>query len=173
MELTDSPRLSRAHEPSKTSMRNQDLFNYMSREHGLTLLESEMHEIELIVARMLAIDRAQEAARSGEESSCPVTGSANFASFGKEIFEATTNRVSGDEWMGEEDEQTMEIAAKHGLAQKVFYDPEKHGEVTEAEPGDPIWWWGSGEHSPNDAVSHIAGISGTLEPKRSNKQNDL
>lgn len=49
----------------KTSaMRNQELFNYLSREHGLTLLESEMHEIELIVDRMLANDRAQEAASS-------------------------------------------------------------------------------------------------------------
>ena len=47
-------------------MRNQELFNYMSREHGLTLLESEMHEIELIVARTLANDRVQEAARSSQ-----------------------------------------------------------------------------------------------------------
>ena len=53
----------------KTSaMRNQELFNHMSREHGLTLLESEMHEIELIVARTLANDRVQEAARSKEGS---------------------------------------------------------------------------------------------------------
>lgn len=28
---------------------SQKLFDYMSREHGLTLLDSEMHEIELIV----------------------------------------------------------------------------------------------------------------------------
>jgi hypothetical protein len=49
-------------------MRNQDLFNHMIREHGLTLLESEMHAIERIVARTLAADRAQEAARSAPES---------------------------------------------------------------------------------------------------------
>ena len=35
------------------AMRNQELFDHMSREHGLTLLESEMHEIWLIVARTL------------------------------------------------------------------------------------------------------------------------
>lgn len=39
-------------------MRTQELFNYMSREHGLALTESEMHEIELIVARMLEADQA-------------------------------------------------------------------------------------------------------------------
>lgn len=50
------------------AMRNQELFNHMSREHGLALLESEMHEIELIVARTLANDRVQEAARSQEGS---------------------------------------------------------------------------------------------------------
>lgn len=48
-------------------MRNQELFSHMSRKHGLTLIESEMHEIELIVARTLAIDREQDAARSGAE----------------------------------------------------------------------------------------------------------
>lgn len=41
-------------------MRTQELFDYMSREHGLTLLESEMHEIELIIARMLEADRKWE-----------------------------------------------------------------------------------------------------------------
>lgn len=48
-----------------SAMRSQELFTYMSREHGLTLTESEMHEIELIVARMLAKDRVQETARPG------------------------------------------------------------------------------------------------------------
>lgn len=44
----------------KTSMRNQELFNLMAREHGLTLLESEMHEIEIVVARTLATDREHD-----------------------------------------------------------------------------------------------------------------
>lgn len=41
-------------------MRNQELFNLMARDHGLTLLESEMHEIEIVVARTLATDRRPE-----------------------------------------------------------------------------------------------------------------
>jgi len=45
-------------------MRNQELFTHMSREHGLTLLESEMYEIELIVARMMAADHQREAANA-------------------------------------------------------------------------------------------------------------
>lgn len=54
-------------------MRNQKLFNYLSREHDITPIASEMHEIEMIVARMLATDRTQEAARSGDESSANFT----------------------------------------------------------------------------------------------------
>jgi len=34
------------------SDRQQELFNLMSQEHGLTLLESEMHDIEHVVLRM-------------------------------------------------------------------------------------------------------------------------
>jgi len=42
--------------------RAQALFDHMSCEHGLTLLDAEMHEIELIVSRMLDADREREAA---------------------------------------------------------------------------------------------------------------
>ena len=36
----------------------------------------------------------------------------------------------------------MEIAGKHGLARRVEYDPNKHGNIDYADPGDEIWYWG-------------------------------
>lgn len=40
------------HSPDRSPLTaNQALFNHMSQEHGLTLLESEMHEIELICCK--------------------------------------------------------------------------------------------------------------------------
>ena len=46
-----------------TISRNYELFCHMANEHGLTLIDSEMHEIELIVARMLTNDRGCETER--------------------------------------------------------------------------------------------------------------
>jgi len=61
--LSRSPRPSRKRQPgdldpsrlaSTPQMRNQELFDLMIREHGLTLTESEMNEIEILVTRMLS-----------------------------------------------------------------------------------------------------------------------
>ena len=107
MELTYSAPLSGAHEPNKTSMRNQELFNYMSREHGLTLLESEMHEIELIVARMLATDREHEAARQRGAELGVVTGSANPGQ--EPTVERAKDAVGGGEWEAKANEAERKL----------------------------------------------------------------
>lgn len=89
------------------------------------------------------------AARPSEESSRPAPGSANLAAFGSEILEAAKERVA-DCGGGEYDDDIMEVAHRHGLVQRVVYDPDKHGKVNEdCEPGNEIWWWGSGEDSQN------------------------
>ena len=80
-------------------MRNQELFNYMSREHGLTLLESEMQEIEIIVARMLATDREHEPAR-------PPQGSVPCSEWvGADLIRAERVRqIDGEGWDGGHDD---------------------------------------------------------------------
>lgn len=70
-----------------------------------------------------------------------IKATSDFAAFGREVFERITARVS-DMMIGEEDEEIMEIAERHGLAKQVPYKPEVHGEGMEIEPGDMIWWWG-------------------------------
>jgi hypothetical protein len=51
--------------------RNQPLWDHMVNEHDLHLLDSEIYEIELIVARMLADDGESEPAlRSSSELAC-------------------------------------------------------------------------------------------------------
>ena len=45
------------------------------------------------------------------------------------------NGFFGAEWS----EELMPIFTRHGFAERVAYDPEKHGEVEECEPGDMIW----------------------------------
>ena len=51
-------------EPIK--LRDQELFDYLYKVHGLKLLGNELYEIELIVARMLAKDREDEAADAAQ-----------------------------------------------------------------------------------------------------------
>lgn len=70
------------------------------------------------------------------------SGHLEFEAFGREVWAALSKRY-GSEMMSECDEDYMEIAAKHGLSQRVAYDPQKHGELScDPEPGDMIWWWG-------------------------------
>jgi hypothetical protein len=38
-------------------------------------------------------------------------------------------------------EDLMHLAAQHGRAKKVIYNPAIHGEI-DTEPGSEIWWWG-------------------------------
>ena len=69
---------------------------------------------------------------------------ANYAGFGKDIFQFLVLDLDPEEFFSHDDsEEIMEIAQKNGLAKRVEYDPEKHGENIEASPGGKIWWWGS------------------------------
>jgi len=65
-----------------------------------------------------------------------------FAAFGRMVFDAAAGRFA-DGTMDETDHDNMELAVKAGLAEHVRYDPEKHGDVQDAEPGDKIVWWGA------------------------------
>lgn len=72
-----------------------------------------------------------------------------YAKFGRMFVEKVGMDALwwGDEWS----EAVMPIAVQAGIAERVPYDPEMHGEGVEAEPGDEIWVWlplkaqGSGE----------------------------
>jgi hypothetical protein len=63
--------------------------------------------------------------------------------FAAEILKKSKDRIS-DGSASEYDEEIMEAAAKFkiGNVRRVKYDPERHGEVMEAEPGNEIWFWG-------------------------------
>ena len=65
-----------------------------------------------------------------------------FAAFGRAIFEAVTENVAQG-YIGEQEHEILEIAERHGLAKQVKYDPKKHGPITDVEPGDTCWVWGS------------------------------
>jgi len=63
---------------------------------------------------------------------------APFAEFGRLVFrELHDDDFFGDEWS----EKIMPLAVKAGVAERTKYDPEKHGEDVEAEPGQEIWLW--------------------------------
>lgn len=46
---------------------------------------------------------------------------------------------------GPDVDEIMSLAEAAGLCGIVVYDPERHGEIAEAEPGSEIWWWGKAE----------------------------
>lgn len=64
----------------------------------------------------------------------------NYESFGRDVWEFIKRR-GGDIFQDEGTEVLMPLAQKAGLVQRVIYDPEKHGEIDEVEPGGEIWWW--------------------------------
>jgi hypothetical protein len=47
--------------------------------------------------------------------------------------------IANDFWNDDAGEDFMPLAEKHGLAQRVPYDPETHGEI-DADEGVMIWW---------------------------------
>jgi hypothetical protein len=64
-----------------------------------------------------------------------------YAVFGKlmwQMIEEIGGEFCWDEWS----ETVLPMAERAGLCSRVIYDPEKHGDGIEAEPGDEIWWWG-------------------------------
>ncbi len=64
--------------------------------------------------------------------------------FGKDIW--TWIKEHGESVFEiEEVEDIMEIATRHGLVEKVAYDPEIHQNIhgdDYLDPGDQIWWYG-------------------------------
>jgi hypothetical protein len=63
------------------------------------------------------------------------------AVFGKlmwEMIQKMGGDFCGDEWS----EDVLPLAERAGLCSRATYDPEKHGDGIEAEPGDEIWWLG-------------------------------
>jgi hypothetical protein len=67
-----------------------------------------------------------------------------FAEFGRLCLQSAKEAIA-DGSMGEEDEETMELAQRLGVGnvRRVIYDPALHGDVDEAEPGSEIWYWGA------------------------------
>lgn len=64
-----------------------------------------------------------------------------FEAFGRDMLAWARSR---ENFFGDEDsEKFMEIAEKHGLVQRVKYDPALHGEIEDAEPGCDVWWFGN------------------------------
>lgn len=72
---------------------------------------------------------------------------AKLTAFGKQVWELFTNNF--DSLDEEACDEVMEIALEAGLAKRVPYDPEKHGDCFEADPGQEIWWWGQPEPKEN------------------------
>jgi hypothetical protein len=65
-----------------------------------------------------------------------------FAHFGEAMWRYIT-KLGGD-FCGEEiSEDILPLAQAAGLCSRVKYDPDIHGAIIEAEPGDEIWWWGA------------------------------
>ena len=66
------------------------------------------------------------------------------AIFGRLMWEMI-QRIGGDFCESEWSEDILPLAEKAGLCRRVAYDPKKHGDDIEAEPGSEIWWWGPGD----------------------------
>ena len=67
---------------------------------------------------------------------------AKMAIFGERVWRVFTDNI--DSLDVEAVEEVMEIAASLGMAKQVAYNPETHGEIDGAQPGNLIWWWGDG-----------------------------
>jgi hypothetical protein len=65
----------------------------------------------------------------------------NFEQFGRDVWNWI--KKQGDDYCGNEDsEDVLPMAQRAGLVRRVIYDPRKHGDIGECEPGDEIWFWG-------------------------------
>jgi hypothetical protein len=59
----------------------------------------------------------------------------NYERFGRQVWDW----LIGDNWQSEDGEELMSMAVDLGLAHMAPYDPVKHGEDIDAEPGDEIY----------------------------------
>lgn len=74
-----------------------------------------------------------------------------FEQFGRKLHAYFSRTAFFFEW--EESEDIMPIAVECGLAERTVYDPEKHGDGIEAEPGDEIWLWKSAANPSTTTVA--------------------
>jgi hypothetical protein len=65
-----------------------------------------------------------------------------MAMFGERVWRVFTDNI--DSLDVEAVEEVMEIAASLNMVKRVVYDPDIHGDIDGAQPGNLIWWWGDG-----------------------------
>ena len=63
-----------------------------------------------------------------------------MAMFGERVWRVFTDNI--DSLDVEAVEEVMEIAASLNMVKRVVYDPDIHGDIDGAQPGNLIWWWG-------------------------------
>jgi len=76
----------------------------------------------------------------GDEFACKCehfTTLATVAMFGREVLAAIL--ADRNFFDSEESEKWCELLAKFGYAERITYDPEKHGQIDNAEPGFDVW----------------------------------
>lgn len=54
-------------------------------------------------------------------------------------FMRTIIEIGSDFFWNEDSEDWCELLAEHGFAEETVYDPAKHGEIDDVEPGDRVW----------------------------------
>lgn len=64
-----------------------------------------------------------------------------YAVFGAMVW-SMIERMGGDFCADEWSEEVLPLAQRAGLCTRVIYDPSKHGDFIDAEPGTEIWYWG-------------------------------
>ena len=67
---------------------------------------------------------------------------AKMAIFGERVWNLFIDNV--DSLEVDAVDEVMEIAASLNMVKRVVYDPDIHGDIDGAQPGNLIWWWGDG-----------------------------
>lgn len=62
-----------------------------------------------------------------------------YESFGRDVWKWIEDQ-GGEFCATEICEELLPMALSAGLCQRVPYDPDKHGDIEDADPGDEIWW---------------------------------
>ncbi len=63
----------------------------------------------------------------------------DYEKFGRLIY--LRYRESEFFFSDEDSENIMPLALMAGLAERVIFDPDIHGEIEDADPGQAIWRW--------------------------------
>lgn len=81
----------------------------------------------------------------------PLPTPASDAAWGRAIWDWLREMLTED---------LMKLAERHSRARRVKYNPDLHGGICDAEPGDEIWWWGEARSEyepPSPTVTAPAG----------------